>query len=278
MKQPVIASRDNALAKHARAVRDGRVGDRIFIEGVRLCEEALSASLHIEEVLYTESLAGDERGARLLRSLKRVSGRASAVSEQVLASVSDTKSPQGIVALASRPRTDAHALEGTRDNRSPLLLIMHRTNNPANAGALLRAAEAAGASGAITTAGATDILSPKALRGAMGSSFRLPLWTGPEYAQALDWCAARGISTVCADARATRFFTEIDWTGGRALIVGPEASGLSPDEVAAADEAVRIPLRSPVESLNLAVAGAIILYEAARQRVLAGEIRWSNNS
>ena len=143
---------------------------------------------------------------------------------------------------------------------------MHGINNPANAGAILRTAEAAGATGAVTTHGSTDLFSPKALRGAMGSSFRLPLWTGAEFSEALSWCAERGIRTVSADAVAGRSHTEIDWTRARALIVGAEATGLDAGEIAAADEAVRIPMRPPVESLNLAVATAVVLYEAARQR------------
>ena len=267
MSRDVINSRDNSLVKHARAVRDGKVRELIFVEGVRLCEEAFGASLSIEEVLYTERAAQNKRGRSLLRALQAMRKRVSAVSDEVLASISDTKSPQGIIALVSRPETDSRALE-SEDAEARLLLIMHRTNNPANAGALVRTAEAAGATGAATTAGSTDIFSPKALRGAMGSAFRLPLWTGAGYAEVLAWCRARGIKTVCADARAARSYTETDWTIPSALIVGPEATGLSDEEAAGADESVSIPMRSPVESLNVAVASAVILYEAARQRAI----------
>lgn len=269
MRREVITSRENQLAKQARAVRDGRVRGLIFVEGLRLCEEAAEAGLSITDVLYTERFAEDERGARLLRALLEKSERAALVSESVLESVSDTKTPQGVLALAERPRTGALELErrALEDSSSPFLLVMHRTNNPANAGAILRTAEAAGATGVVTTAGTTDILSPKALRGAMGSGFRLPLWTDAAYDEALAWCASRGIRTVCADVRARRSYTELDWTTPRALILGPEATGLSEQEAAAADEAVSIPMRAPVESLNVAVAAAILLYEAARQRV-----------
>ncbi|HEV7859524.1 MAG TPA: RNA methyltransferase [Pyrinomonadaceae bacterium] len=265
MSRVIINSRDNPLVKHARAVRDGRERELVFVEGVRLCEEVVGANLSIEDVLYTERAARDERGSALLRALQGVSQRLSEVSEQVLASVSDMKTPQGIVALVSRPSTNGFALE-SGGVEVPLLLVMHRTNNPANAGALVRTAEAAGATGVMTTAGSTDLFSPKALRGAMGSAFRLPLWTGAEYAEVLAWCGARGIKTVCADARAKRAYTEIDWTIPSALIVGPEATGLSDEEAAGADESVSIPMRSPVESLNVAVASAVLLYEAARQR------------
>jgi TrmH family RNA methyltransferase len=265
MRETVITSRDNPLAKRARAVRDRKLAGSIFIEGVRLCEDALGASLIIEDVLCTERIASDERGARLLGALGQVCERISFLSEQAFASISDTKTPQGIVCIASRPRTGPELLV-SRDGQIPLIIVMHRINNPSNAGAILRTAEAVGVTGAITTAGSTDLFSSKALRGAMGSSFRLSLWTGAEFWEVIEWCAARGIRTVSADVRSGRAHTEIDWTVPRALVVGAEAYGLEQSEVAAADEALRIPMRAPVDSLNVAVASAIILYEAARQR------------
>jgi TrmH family RNA methyltransferase len=131
---------------------------------------------------------------------------------------------------------------------------------------MLRVAEAAGATAVISTKGTTDLFSPKALRGSMGSAFRVPLWTGATLEEALRWCAARGVGTVGAGAGAPKAHTEVDWTVPRALVVGPEAGGLSEEEMRATDETVRVPMREPVESLNVAVALAVILYEAARQR------------
>jgi TrmH family RNA methyltransferase len=265
MKEIIINSRDTALVKRARAVRERKLDGLIFVEGVRLCEEALTASLPVEDVLCTERVAQDERGARLLQSLGSVCERIALVSEQVFSSMSDTKSPQGIALIAAEPRTGPQMLIKD-EGQTPLIVVMHRINNPSNAGAILRTAEAAGASAAVTTAGSTDLFSPKALRGAMGSSFRLPLMVGADFSEILDWCRQREVQTVCADPKAARTFTETDWTQPRALLVGAEAAGLSPEEVSAADEAVRIPMRAPVDSLNVAVATAIVLYEAARQR------------
>ncbi len=108
----------------------------------------------------------------------------------------------------------------------------------------------------------------------MGSSLRLPLWTGARFQEAVEWCVERNVKTVCTDLHAERAHTEIDWTVPAALILGEEAAGLAPAEVAAADEALRIPMRPPVESLNVAVAAAVVLYEAARQRAV-GSGRWS---
>ena len=272
MSGGIITSRANALIRQARAVRAGKARELIFIEGVRLCEEAAGAALSFEDVLYTEKLARDERGARLLKTFGPHAKRMTTVAEDVLASVSDTKTPQGIIALAGRPRTDRATLERRVADRSPLLVIMHRVNNPANAGAMLRVAEAAGASGAIATRGTTDLFSPKALRGAMGSSFRLPLWTEASFVEVVDWCAARGIRTVGTDARAERAPTEVDWRAPHAVICGAEAGGLLAAEADLADFKIRIPMRAPVESLNVAVALAVVLYEAARQRAGNGPI------
>jgi TrmH family RNA methyltransferase len=271
MREQTITGRDNALARRARAVRDGKVRDSIFVEGLRLCEEALRAlgAEGIREVIHTERVAHDERGARLLGELKNSGTRIVAAGESVFSSLSDTKTPQGIVMLAARPDTGPGALLKNR-NVVPLIVVLHRVNNPANAGAILRAAEAAGATAAVLTEGSADIFSPKALRGAMGSSFRLPLWTGARFQEAVEWCKGRGLKTVCADLRAGRAHTEIDWSVPAALVLGEEAAGLTPEEAAAADEAIRIPMRPPVESLNVAVAAAIVLYEAARQRAVGG--------
>lgn len=266
MSSETINSRRNQLAQRARAVRDGREKGHVFVEGVRLCEEALKASMGFELILFTRSLAEEGRGAALLERLREACRNTHAVSEDVLESIADTKTPQGLVALVQRPRTGSERVEQAAG--VPLVVILHRSNNPSNVGAALRVAEAAGATSVILTQGSTDPLSPKSLRGSMGSAFRLPLWTGPTLAEALEWCAARGILTIATAAGAPHVHTEADWTTPRAVVLGPEAGGLTVEEVRVAEDAVRIPMRAPVESLNLATALAVILYEAARQRSL----------
>jgi len=135
-----------------------------------------------------------------------------------------------------------------------------------NVGAILRTAEAAGATGVITTQNTSEPFSPKSLRGAMGSAFRLPIWSGPIYEEMIAWCRERGIETVCADAEVRRAHTDIDWTKATALIMGPESSGLTDEETKSASQVVSIPMHGAVESLNVSVAAGILLFEAARQR------------
>jgi TrmH family RNA methyltransferase len=262
-----ITSRDNSLLRRARAVRDGKEAASILIEGLRLCEEALSSGLNIEAVIYSEEIGRKERAAKLIERLEATSEKSASVSEKLLESVSYTKTPQGIIVLAARPVFDEKKFEA-RQPAAPFIVVMHGINNPVNVGAVLRTAEAAGVTGVITTANSSDPFAPKALRGAMGSAFRLPIWTETNYADTVSWCRQRGIRTICADVEGRKTYTELDWRGPIALIVGPESKGLSADEVAAADETVRIPMKKPVESLNVAVATAVVLYEAAKQRGL----------
>lgn len=261
----MITSRDNSLLRRARAVRDGNDDEAIFVEGLRLCEEALQSGLAIEAVIFSEEIARKDKAARLIKELGQVCDRLASVSEKLLASISYTKTPQGIVVLAARPTLDEAAFKASQ-GKSPLLVVLHGINNPVNVGAILRTAEAAGATGAITTKQTSDPFSPKSLRGAMGAAFRLPIWTNATYELILSWCAAREIETVCADIDGKTVYTAVNWTKAAALIMGPESTGLTVAEVAAATSVVKIPMLGRVESLNVGAAAAILLYEAARQR------------
>ncbi len=260
-----ITSRDNSLLRRARAVRDGRVDEAIFVEGLRLCEEALRSGLTIETVIYSEEIARKDRAAEVIRELERVAENSATVDEKLLASISYTKTPQGIIVLASRPSITENRFK-RRQPAKPLLIVLHGINNPVNVGAIIRTAEAAGATGVITTLGTADPFSPKSLRGAMGASFRLPFWIGGDYSQVIGWCRKQRIQTVCADTDGAETYTEIDWQRPTALVVGSESHGLSADEISAADRAVSIPMKGSTESLNVAVAAGILLYEASRQR------------
>src|SRR5260370_232801 len=202
VKSRMITSRDNSLLRRARAVRDGKEPDSIFVEGLRLCEEALASGLNIEAVIYSDQFAQKARPALLINALENTGAKSASVSEKLLESISYTKTPQGIVVLASRPVSDK-ANFAARHAAVPLLVVMHSINNPVNVGAIVRAAEAAGATGVIATKETADPFSPKALRGAMGSSFRLPIWMAAEYANVIEWCRRAKIKIFGADVNAS---------------------------------------------------------------------------
>jgi RNA methyltransferase, TrmH family len=262
-----ITSRDNSLLRQVRAVRDGKIEELIFIEGLRLCEEAYRSNLAIEAVVVSEELLRKERAAAVIEEFSRVSKRVESVSEKLLESVSYTKTPQGIIVLAQRPTASEERLEASLNSNS-LLVVLHQINNPVNVGAIVRTAEAAGATGVIATINTSDPFSPKSLRGAMGSAFRLPIWSGVEYSVMIEWCRKRNIITICADVEASTSYTELDWTGPTALVLGPESTGFTAEELQSADQRVSIPMKGSPESLNVSVAAGILLFEAARQRTL----------
>ena len=260
-----ITSRDNSLLRQVRAVRDGKIDELIFVEGLRLCEEAHRSQLEIEAVVVSEELLRKERAASAIEELSKVAKRVASVSEKLLESVSYTKTPQGIIVLARRPVASEARLAATLAG-NPLLVVLHQINNPVNVGAIVRTAEAAGAAGVITTRNTSDPYSPKSLRGAMGSAFRLPVWSGQEYIDVIEWCRRRAITTISADVEASTSYLDIDWTGPCALLLGPESTGFTPEELASADRRVKISMKGDAESLNVSVAAGVLLFEAARQR------------
>lgn len=264
----MITSRDNPHLKHARAVRKGKVAGQIFIEGLRLSEEAAAASgVKIVDVLYTSDFSLEPRGKGLLAKLKDNDIHPLLVPENLLESVTDTKTPQGIAIVAERPQNGErffterlHAQRG----KLALVVVLHEMNNPSNVGAILRTAEAAGAAGAVITKNSADPYSPKALRGAMGASLRLPIWYGAEFSHVIEWAKTLEMLTACADIDGTASYLDIPWQKPHALIIGSEAHGLNDAERALCDESFNIPMAAPVESLNAAVAAGIVLFEARR--------------
>lgn len=267
-----ITSRDNARLKFARAVRDDRADGReqIFIEGLRLAEEAIAANLEITDYFFTAEFAAAPRGKILLENLAKQSKSGAMLSSNLLASIAETKSPPGVVVLARAPETGkslvAQALERSAQ---PLLIVLHEINNPLNVGAILRTAEAAGVAAAILTKTTADPFAPKALRGAMGSAFRLPLWESADFFEVIEFCRNYKIKTLGSDVRAEKTLFKIDWTTSHAIFIGSEAHGFNESEINKLDESLKIPMQAPVESLNAAVACGIILYEARRQRSLS---------
>jgi RNA methyltransferase, TrmH family len=249
----MITSKENSRVKHAKLVREGRVRDEIFVEGLRLCEEVLKAKIEVVDVLFTADIFEAERGNALIANFND----ASEVSDKLFATISDTKNPQGVCIIAKRPKT------GLKPENS-LIVVLHQLNNPSNVGAILRTCEAAGVSGVILTKGTADAFSAKTLRGSMGASLRLPLLEKIDFEEVIEICRDQNLKTVCADIRAEKSYAEIDWTIPHALIVGAEANGLTENERDMCDESLKIPMREPVESLNAAVACGIILFEAEK--------------
>ena len=179
-----------------------------------------------------------------------------------MTTLSDTITTQGLIVLAERPR----ATLATALSSGSLLVALDAVQDPGNAGTILRSAEAAGASAVIALKSTVDLYAPKVLRSAMGSAFRLPLATEVTADELLAACAQSGVQVVAAAMEAESNYDEYDWRQPALLLLGNEGNGLQHKLLERADTRIRIPLHPSVESLNVAAAAAVILFEAARQR------------
>lgn len=262
----VIRSRANPFVRRLRALKKERAeGEPALIEGVRLLEEATRAGAEVLEVAVTPRALAAPRSRRVVDAARAGGAAVRIVDESVLASLSEVETSQGVVALARRPAVDErHVFLGT-----PLVIVAFGIQVPGNLGGLLRSAAAAGATGAYLTAGTADPFSWKALRGSMGAAFRLPLIRGLTAAEVLARLGRRGLATLALDPRGGSPYPEADMRGPLALLLGGEGAGLPEEAAAGATLRVRIPMARGVESLNVAAAAAVVLFEAARQRGLA---------
>jgi RNA methyltransferase, TrmH family len=257
-----ISSRQNPVVKRFREVRRGGSREWMLLDGEHLIEEALSSGVRIDVAAFGDGLTE----GRLAPLAARVAGAGTttiAVTDPVLAAMSPVRQPSGVVAIAERrPATIDEVLE----RKPPMILMLSEVQDPGNVGAIIRAAEACGATGLVTGERTADPFGWKALRGAMGSTFRLPVASGYSLADAVGQARAAGLRVFATAARDGTPLAACDLRGPSAILFGGEGPGLPQDLLEASDERLTIPMQPPVESLNVAIAAALVLYEAARQR------------
>ena len=230
-------------------------------EGVRLVEEALAAGVPVRGAAVSPALEGTPRGSALKTALAERAARLVEVTPAELEALADTEQPQGIVAVVA-PR--AWTLDDVPTPARGTVLVLDAVQDPGNVGAVLRTALGLGAAGVVALKGTAELTNPKVLRGSMGAAFRLP--AAPADTEAfLAWAGGRGLELVVADAGGEPLARWPRSGAPLALVLGNEAAGVSPALVAAARRRVAIPLAAGVESLNVAVAAGILLYEATRE-------------
>jgi len=251
----VVTSKTNPRVKQLRAAFEGRrkvAGGQIAIEGPHLIAEALRSGMELETIFVRE----DAR--ELLSELGLTEESAVVVSREVFTSAVATETSQGIAALAYPPKEKMPAVAGG------LFLLLERIQDPGNLGTLVRSAEAFGVAAVLCLPGTADVWNQKALRASAGSVFRVPV-IAVETDRLIAMQGA-GMRLIAAVAREGGTPEAVDLRGGCALMIGNEGAGLSVELLALSDERVTIPCPGPVESLNAAVAGSLLLYAASVQR------------
>lgn len=206
------------------------------------------------------------------------------LSDRAFESVSDTKTPQGVLCLVRRrryalndllegrsPDTISENISETADNQrnaagAPLIMILENLQDPGNLGTILRTAEGAGVTGIMLSRDCVDIYNPKVIRSTMGSVYRVPFCYSQDWQGDLDRLKRRGVRLYAAHLKGEKFYDEISYRGSSAFLIGNESRGLTQETAELADAYIRIPMCGQVESLNAAVSASVLMYEANRQR------------
>jgi TrmH family RNA methyltransferase len=257
-----ISSRHNPLVLRFRAAIKGDDPAAILLDGPHLVSEALEAPLAIEHVIVASSDLNRPEISDLLERLARAGADIATAPSAVMAAVSPVRSPSPIVALAQRPNGSASR---TRTG-TPFIAVAYDVQDPGNVGAISRVAEAAGATALIAGGRSADPFGWKALRGSMGSALRLPVSVERDAQHIVNLLRERRCRIAAATPRDGTSIYDADLKGPLAILVGGEGAGLPAAFLDSADLTLSIPMTPPVESLNAAVAAAVLLYEARRQR------------
>ena len=245
-----------SLSRRSTRTRTGR----LLVEGPQGVREAVRLAPDDVVDLYATSAAA-QRYELIIAAARAKGVYVHEVSEEVLATMCDATTPQGLVAVSTWTPTSLDDILA----RSPRLLVfLTHVRDPGNLGTVIRAADAAGADAVLISDESVDLTSPKVVRSTAGSIYHLPIATGLPVLETVERLREAGIVTWAADGSATHLVDEVDLHGAHAWVMGNEAWGLAPETLAACDGAVRVPIYGLAESLNLAMASTVCVYASAR--------------
>lgn len=260
----MITSVKNPRVKAVRALQARSKARReegaFVVEGVRLAEEAVAAGWQPRLCLYTADV--HPRGGQLVERLRAAGTEVEEVAEHVMQAASDTQSPQGILLVVSHQRLPLPPQAG-------FVLVLDQVRDPGNLGTLLRTAWAAGVDAVLLTEGSADPFAPKVVRAGMGAHFHTPVDTlSPE--DILEFCRRQQLTLWTATAGEGTVYTQANLVAPAALVIGSEAHGVG-EALGQQARPLQIPMPGGAESLNAAVAGAVLLFELVRQRQTTGK-------
>jgi TrmH family RNA methyltransferase len=257
----VITSLRNPLVKQIRKLHShkGRQKQNLFlIEGTHLIVTACTVKCSLEVVCVTPAWLS--RHPQLVEKLGSQAQRLEAVSPEVLAALSTTINPDGIIATACRFSIDNNFIPNLS-----LGIVLERLQDPGNLGTIIRTAVAAGADGLWLSSDSVDIDNPKVLRSSAGEWFRLPTRVSDDLAAVVQHYQTQGVRVIATLPQASKTYWDLDFSAPSLILLGNEGAGLSGELLSLADEKITIPLSGGVESLNVAIAAALLLYERKRQ-------------
>ncbi len=250
------------LGRRKERVRQGR----FLVEGLQILHMALDAGARPLEVFYCEDFFTGSEAPALLERFCRAGATLVPVSPHVLASLSERETPQGLVATFA---LFEHRLEDVTPRDGDFYIVLDRLQDPGNLGTLIRTADAVAARAAILIEPCVDPFDPKTVRGSMGSLFNVPIVRIRDVPSLFAWLHKHDIRPLAADAHTGVLWGSGMWRGNVALLLGNEARGLSADVREHVREYVRLPIVGKAESLNVAVAGGVLMYLWLKEREIA---------
>ena len=263
----MIESVSNTSVKAVVGLRDKakrRREEGAFVaEGPKM---VLETPLHLlERVFITEAFSSDIAYSKSLQRWTDAHIPVETVTEKVLKAMSDTVTPQGILAVVRQPKYALQDLLGDAAHPT-MLVILEKIQDPGNLGTIFRTAEGAGCTGVLLSRDTVDLFSPKTVRSTMGALFRMPFFTCDDFYGTLLQLQKDGVTLCAAALDAQTDYADCDYTAPCGFLIGNEGNGLSEEAVRLADQKVWIPMGGQLESLNASVAAAVLMYEANRQR------------
>jgi TrmH family RNA methyltransferase len=231
-----------------------------LVEGIHLVQEAVKWKAGIETLLYSEQRGIPAEIETLVASEAEL--ECVPVGEQVLAKCSDAQTPQPVIAIV---RKTAYSAAKLLDIPDSLIVVADGVQDPGNLGTIIRSADAVGASGVVLGKGTVDLYNPKTVRSTMGSLFHVTV-VEADLLPLLAEAKSRGVRLVNTSLQAKQSCYEADFTGPTWFVLGNEGKGVSPEVAAQIDDHVIIPMKGQAESLNVAMAATVLLFEAMRQR------------
>lgn len=239
---------------------------RFLIEGMRLCEEMANSNWEAESVLLTSSFQNSSSGKKLLQKFERRNVKTIPIKGEVVKKLSDTVTPQGIIAVAKIKEFSLNELWSEGSN---IILALHAIRDPGNVGTLIRTADAFGIDGVILSSDSVELYNPKVVRSTMGSIFHLPIFDEVDLEKIIPQLKKSNFKIYGTDAKEGKDLDKLDYSGPAekiCLLIGNEAEGLNKSLLDLSDEIIRVPIFGRAESLNASVAGGILLYEITKRK------------
>lgn len=261
----LITSKENNTIKDIKKLKDKKYRnetERFIIEGFRFVEEGLKSSFTIDKILVKESVLAKFK-EKFQDYIEKNIEKIYVTGDNIFKSIAATENSQGVLAVVKMNSQKQHVEDG-------IYILIDKVQDPGNLGTIIRTAHSAGCAGIIMTKGTVDLYNEKTLRSTMGSIFNIPLIQDNDNLDFMKELLSKNYNLICSSLQTDKNFYEVDLVSNSIIAVGNEGNGISDEVMELATTKVKIPMLGSTESLNVAIAASIMIYEGVRQRILSG--------